>query len=104
LQKYGNGSLKLVVREDIRKPAREIIEHWPTHLRQAGKHRNSMEKLLNDPNFDNEAIIEIIKLLDSDLEKMDKDQKSLLLLFNRGSQAQLDSKHEHEQEQDPNSN
>ena len=106
LQKYGNGSLKLVVREDIRKPAREIIEHWPTHLRQAGKHRNSMEKLLNDPNFDNEAIIEIIKLLDSDLEKMDKDQKALLQLFNRGSQAQLDSKpdheHEHEHEQAPN--
>lgn len=86
-QTYGDGSLKLVVREDIRKPAREIVEHWPTHLRQAGKHRDSMEKLIKGPGIDNEAVIEVIKLLDGDLEKMEKDRQSLLLLFTRGERS-----------------
>ncbi|MCA9816187.1 MAG: nuclear transport factor 2 family protein [Cyanobacteria bacterium HKST-UBA01] len=93
-QKYGDGSLKLVVREDIRKPAKEIVEHWPTHLRQAGKHRDSMEKLLKGPGIDNEAVIEVIKLLDGDLEKMEKDRQSLLLLFTRGGRSRSHS-HSH---------
>ena len=79
-----NGTIKLVVREDIKKSFQSLLETWKTTVKDTEVHLTALQSLTaQGPPYKNRDIDKQAKIIEKDAKKLEKTAKRIEKLFKK---------------------